>query len=309
MTKSPATAQGRGERSRSRRKALTPTAGLATMYLPAELIERSAARNPSWSLDVFVSRGVVFHSAAVLGASIYLLAMAAGGYYIRIYGGTWGNAIQLVFFFGAVIMLLSLVSSGTLQAKVKVFISKHFFNYKYDYRVEWQRFIETLSMEDARPDKLKENIICGVAKILQSPGGVLLTKQKNLFVPEAFWNMPRSLKLTIDDQSGFLQFIRQTRWIVDLPELARHPQRYQYIEVPHVLEISDLPWIVIPLFQTELVGLMILSKSHAVKELNWEDRDMLKLVAFHAAHFLQYLTSMGNPYLPNCFSILISFIN
>ena len=47
-----------------------------TLVVP--LIAVAAARNPEWSLDVFVSRRVVFHGAAVLGAGIYLLVMAAG---------------------------------------------------------------------------------------------------------------------------------------------------------------------------------------------------------------------------------------
>jgi putative PEP-CTERM system histidine kinase len=64
------------------------------------LIAVSAARNPEWSLNVFVSRRVVFHSTTVLGAGIYLLAMAAGGMYVRIYGGTWGHVAQAVFLLG-----------------------------------------------------------------------------------------------------------------------------------------------------------------------------------------------------------------
>ena len=41
------------------------------------LIAVSASRNPQWSLQVFVSRHVVFHTAALLGTGVYLLAMAA----------------------------------------------------------------------------------------------------------------------------------------------------------------------------------------------------------------------------------------
>ena len=50
----------------------------------------AAVRDPHWSLDIFVSRRVVFHTTALLGAGIYLLAIGAGGYVIREYGGTWG---------------------------------------------------------------------------------------------------------------------------------------------------------------------------------------------------------------------------
>lgn len=59
----------------------------------APLIAVSAARNPDWSLDVAVSRRVIFHSATLIGAGIYLLLMAAAGFYLREFGGEWGPAV------------------------------------------------------------------------------------------------------------------------------------------------------------------------------------------------------------------------
>ena len=113
--------------------------------LAVPLIAFSAARNPQWSLDVFVSRGIVFHTAALMGAGLYLLVMAAAGYYIRLYGGTWGTAIQAMFLFGSAVVLLIVITSGQVRARVKVFFNKHFFSHKYDYREEWLRFIRTLA--------------------------------------------------------------------------------------------------------------------------------------------------------------------
>ncbi len=96
------------------------------------LIAVSAARNPQWSLQVFVSRHVVFHTAALLGAGVYLLIMAAAGYYIRVYGGSWGAIAQAVFLFGAMVLLALLIQSGQLRSRVRVFLGKHFFKNRYD---------------------------------------------------------------------------------------------------------------------------------------------------------------------------------
>ncbi|MEA2093936.1 MAG: hypothetical protein U9P11_05155, partial [Pseudomonadota bacterium] len=41
------------------------------------------ARDPRLSLDIFVSRRMVFHTTALLGTGLYLLFMGLGGYYIR----------------------------------------------------------------------------------------------------------------------------------------------------------------------------------------------------------------------------------
>src|SRR5712671_2473458 len=51
--------------------------------LAAPLIAVAVRRNSDWALDIFVSRQVVFYSAAFLAAGSYLLLMAIGGYYVR----------------------------------------------------------------------------------------------------------------------------------------------------------------------------------------------------------------------------------
>jgi putative PEP-CTERM system histidine kinase len=108
------------------------------------------ARDPGLSLDIFVSRRMVFHTTALLGTGVYLLAMGLGGYYIRAFGGEWGTVVQVIFLFGAGLVLLVLLFSGRVRASLRVFINKHFFHYKYDYRDEWLRFIQTLS--SGQPD-------------------------------------------------------------------------------------------------------------------------------------------------------------
>ncbi|MDH4023557.1 MAG: PEP-CTERM system histidine kinase PrsK, partial [Gammaproteobacteria bacterium] len=50
--------------------------GLVTA-LTVPLIAIAARRNPQWSLNLFVSRHVVFYSATFLVVGIYLLLMAA----------------------------------------------------------------------------------------------------------------------------------------------------------------------------------------------------------------------------------------
>lgn len=95
--------------------------------MAAPLIAIAIARSPKYELDIHVSRHVVFHTATIMGAGTYLLLMAVVGYFIRFYGGTWGSLLQIVFFFGAGLLLLTLLFSDKIRAKVRVFLSKHFF--------------------------------------------------------------------------------------------------------------------------------------------------------------------------------------
>ena len=90
----------------------------------ASLIAVAVARNPKWSIDVAVSHRMLFHATAIFGAAVYLLVMAAAGYYIRYFGGSWGPVLQLSFLFGALLLLATILLSGTLRARVKVFLGK-----------------------------------------------------------------------------------------------------------------------------------------------------------------------------------------
>ena len=60
------------------------------------LIAVSARRSPDWSVGIFVSRQIVFYTATLFGAGIYLLAVGLAAYYLRYVGGDWGPAAQLV---------------------------------------------------------------------------------------------------------------------------------------------------------------------------------------------------------------------
>jgi len=59
--------------------------------LAVPVLAIAIARDPRLSLDIFVSRRMVFHTTALLGTGLYLLAMGTGGYYIRTHGGEWGR--------------------------------------------------------------------------------------------------------------------------------------------------------------------------------------------------------------------------
>ena len=88
------------------------------------------ARDPRLSLDIFVSRRMVLHTTALLATGIYLLAIGVGGYYIRNQGGEWGTVVQVIFRVGAGGGLIVLFLYGRVRGSLRVFINKHFFNYK-----------------------------------------------------------------------------------------------------------------------------------------------------------------------------------
>jgi len=128
--------------------ALWPARGLANA-LVVPLLAVTAARNRNWKLDISVSRDIVFHSTTLFAAGLYLIAMATAGYWVRWFGGDWGEVAQAVMVFAALVALVVVLMSGTLRARLRVFLAKNFFSYRYDYRTEWMKLTKLLSEDPA----------------------------------------------------------------------------------------------------------------------------------------------------------------
>jgi putative PEP-CTERM system histidine kinase len=248
------------------------------------LIAVSAARNPKWSLGISVSRRLLFHSAALFGTAIYLLAMATAGYLLRFFGGSWGTVLQAVFLFGAVILLLSVLFSGTLRSWLKVFISKHFFSYNYDYREEWLRFTRTFS-EDGQG--LGERAIQAIAELVESPGGGLwISRESGKCEPDAHWNIPLGHRFE-PANSTFCQFLENKQWVIDLQEYETSPERYETISIPQWLLTIPKAWLVVPLIlHRKLFGFVVLTQPRSKIKMNWEVSDLLKIAGNQAASYL-----------------------
>ncbi|MBC7982221.1 MAG: PEP-CTERM system histidine kinase PrsK [Candidatus Obscuribacterales bacterium] len=267
---------------------------LALVSVP--LIALGVSRNPDWSLDLFVSRQVVFYTSTFIAVGAYFLAIAVGGYYVRVYGGKWGIAAQVTFFFGAGVVLFAMLTAGLWQRRLKVFISKHFYRNKYDYRVEWLRFIDTLS---AAPDiGTKTTAIRAVANIFNSPGGILFWQAHNgqPFAPLSSWPEPLESShdlAPISADTEMLKFMAKHQWIIDTQEYRRSPDLYQGIAIPAWVKGKLDIRIVAPLLELDrLVGFIALREPPPPFELTYEDRDLLKTVGRHVAtHIAQFEAS------------------
>jgi putative PEP-CTERM system histidine kinase len=247
------------------------------------------ARDPRLSLDIFLSRRMVFHTTALLATGLYLLAMGVGGYYIKTHGGEWGTVIQIIFLVAAGLILMVLLFSGRVRANLRVLINKHFFHYKYDYRDEWLRFIETLS--SGQPDeRLRERAIVSIAEIIDSPGGVLWMHEMNRFVPVANWQMEMNREDTVAFDHPLITFMATREWLVDLDELERDPELYDDLAIPAWLQNMSLAWLVVPLIvHDQMHGFIVLARSPAQHHFNWEDSDLVKTAGRQAAVHLAQL--------------------
>ncbi len=251
------------------------------------LVALSAIRSHDWKRRLVMSQRAALQSATLVIVGIYLLFMASAGYYVRLFGGEWGRALQLALLFAAMLVLVALTFSGSMRARLRVMVGKHFFSYRYDYREEWLRFTQTLSSQDGFSG-MGRHAVRGLADMVESPGGALWLKDPSgrFFAQAACWNMPVSAA-TEDDGSTLCKFLLDSGWVINLEEYRSLPRRYDGLALPSWLVEVPNAWLVVPLTTgNELIAFVVLATARARIDVNWEVNDLLKTAGRQAGAFL-----------------------
>lgn len=255
--------------------------------LMAPLLLLSISRRRDWISKLRVSRKAAFHSATLLIAGVYLMFVATVGYYVRFFGGEWGPSLQLAVVFAALVALSIAGWSGTVRAKLRVLLGKHFFQYRYDYREEWLRFTQTLSGQDS-PHDMGQRVVQGLADMLESPAGLLWTRSigGETFHNTARWNMAAQ-PASEEAASPFSRFLVRSGWVIDLGQYRSDPQHYEALVLPDWLTATPQAWLVVPLrVDDELTGFVVLASPRTRMDVNWEVNDLLKTAGRQAASYL-----------------------
>ena len=244
----------------------------------------AARRSFRLSLDRYLPRQFLFYSFAVISVVTFITFTLIGDYYIRAFGGTWSGLFRILLFAMVAFLVGVLLVSRTVRARVRVFLMKSFFEYKYDYRKEWLRFIGTLS--ESELDNVSATAVRAVAQIVNSPGGIVWVQEEDgkNYLPLGAWHSEIPVMGSVGNQSSLVRFLRQRQWVIDLNEMRAHPHRYEGLELEDWVREHEEWWLIVPLFlQNSIFGFIILEKPRIVPTLNFEDHDLLRTVGRHVA--------------------------
>ena len=257
---------------------------VSAMMVP--LLVLGVVRSRTWPVAIHLSRRVVFHSFALVGSGLYLLAMGAAGFYLRRMAGDWGLTLQIVFLIGAASILAVIFASGSLRARAKLFISRNFFSLKYDYRETWMHFVRTLS--SGNPELgLQRRLLDAVANLMESTAGGLWVRsaEEASYVPGVSWNLGEGLPAE-PLGSPFEDWLGQHEEVIELAEAA-DARRYPNLQVPDWLRTLPRAWLVVPLVHRDrLQGFIVLGKPRTNRHLDWEDYELLQAIGRQAASYI-----------------------
>lgn len=234
-----------------------------------------------------VSRPVVFYTTSLTAAGCFLALMALGGYYVQLYGGSWGTVVQILVLFLALLAIAVVFASRTARSRLNVWINKHFFHHKYDYRVEWLKLINYLS-QPSRQENFHERAIKAVAAIFKSPGGALWLRAGHSYTPTCAHNLllPQS---SVDEpiNTEFCKALKEHEWVFSPHSPEKHRLSAFNELLPAWIYNVEKLWLVLPLMtETDLLGFMVLTEPQLDTSLTWEDLDLIKTVGRQVASYL-----------------------
>lgn len=236
------------------------------------------------------SRSVAFQSLSLLVIGAYLVIMVAAAQSLAWLGGGLAPLAQIGFVFASTVLALVILPSGRLRGWIKVTITKHFFQHRYDYRAEWLRFTQTIGRAsgEGADAPLEERAIQAVADITDSPAGLLLMPgDHGELTLAARWRWRTAEVPSEAMGANARSFFERDGFIVDLDRLRAGALHQGAEAVPAWMLAEERAWALVPLLHFErLVGVMVLARPSHERQLDWEDFDLLRVVGRQLASYL-----------------------
>jgi len=111
------------------------------------LIAYAVTRHRLLNRKIFVSRKVVYSTIAPFIFACYLITLGIISLLMRFFGWPMNFVLQWLLIVAGLLLIAAFALSQRVRAKVKFFISTHFYVNKYEYRDEWLAFSNILQGE------------------------------------------------------------------------------------------------------------------------------------------------------------------
>jgi putative PEP-CTERM system histidine kinase len=117
----------------------------AVVLISVSIIALFIAKHRLLDVDIFISRYFVYNSVTVLAVGLYLLAAGLAMHGIRYFELPYGSFFSTIFVFISVLFLIILLSATALRRKAQLFINRHFYKHKYEFRDKWMETVEKIT--------------------------------------------------------------------------------------------------------------------------------------------------------------------
>ena len=119
----------------------------AVVLISTSVMTLSIVKHRLMGMDIFISRYVVYNSLSLLLVGVYLLSVGIITHAIRYFDIPFNYFFTTLFIFISMLVLAMLLFSSRLRRKAQLFITRHFYRQKYEFREKWLEATERVSLK------------------------------------------------------------------------------------------------------------------------------------------------------------------
>ena len=241
------------------------------------LIGISLVRHKAMDIELAVSRRVLYRSLSLIIVGTYLLGLVLLGKGMQHFGPEAGKNITTFLGFAGAIAVLVIICSERLRRKAKVFLNKNFFKQKYDYREQWLKFTQLISLKNS-VDELLSAIAKGVKDAIGARDVAIWLKENG----DGEYHCVKALysdRIETKPNRELVGFLKDMKWILDV----RAAQCKDIVSLSEAFIKETRASLIVPLLNIDnLIGFIIIEDGLADAEYNFEDYDLLKTLSRQA---------------------------
>jgi putative PEP-CTERM system histidine kinase len=223
-----------------------------------------------------LSRGIAHRSFVLLIVGGYLILLGVVGEGLRYLNVTNARSIFYGLLLVSIVVLAVIFLSEKTRRKIKVIFHKNFYQSKYDYQEQWQKFATQIAAGTTLSE-IQISILDMFCEPLACKGGAFYLRdfESGDYVFSEAFNFRRDWRpFSLGDP--LINKLKEGEWIVNLKET--HPE-FSGSLVESLA--ADGAFLIVPLFfDEELEGFVVLAEQIDPGEvLTYEDYDLLKMLA------------------------------
>ncbi|EAR11133.1 XrtA/PEP-CTERM system histidine kinase PrsK [Reinekea blandensis] len=233
-----------------------------------------------------VSRPAAFFSTAIVFSVVLLVLLSLANLFIKNQGflGSYLFALALA---AALFVFFALLVSKTLRQHAEVFLSKHFFSLKYDYRQEWLNALRKLSELQSAQTNYYDQILKILKDAMRAPAGSLWLKQGSELRMVAGDRPNDDNASAVQINEPFIRKMVKSSWIY-VPNSPSTSLAENNELLPAWAKTDTSIWLISPLIiQMKFIGFVILNRPRVHTDVTFEDRDLMTNLSTQiASHIL-----------------------
>lgn len=236
-------------------------------------------------VQITVSRYILFRSLTLLSVGVYFIVLGLLGEAMKYLDVSFAQYLTIFLAFAGGIAMIVLFLSEQLRRRVKVFISKHFFAQKHDYRHTWMELTNRLA-SCTTPAAMGQGILAAYCEMFGLAGAslYLLDRGSGRYVPAAEHALPRA-ETGLSASPGLLSYFLDRNRVWNLADTEYAPTEGER----SFAAVTGARFLVPLVCDHQVEALVVFGRQLAAEQFTFEDYDLMKIMARQSALVLSNL--------------------